>query len=114
MLGVLKVRQTGQRLLPIRGLGLAVQATEGAALLPCHAATAAPGGAAPGAVYDLHAAHTAAGATADAGTAFVPLEWRAFNPHIAQIPGTFPVRTIGRSSVISSVRRGSKAHNSLC
>jgi hypothetical protein len=63
--------------------------------LPCSVAQASgdggEGGAVHGVIYDLHSAHASAGSIADNAEAFVPMEWRPFNLHIAQIPGTFPV-----------------------
>ena len=59
--------------------------------LPC-------AGAQPGVVYDLHAAHAGSGATDEAAFPFVPPQWRPFNEHVPQIPGTFPVRRSGKAS----------------
>lgn len=55
--------------------------------LPCAGAQASV-------VYDLHAAHANSGATDAQALPFVPPEWRPFNPHVPQIPGTFPVRPV--------------------
>lgn len=77
-------------------LPAAEQGSQAAAPLPCSVAQASgdggEGGAVHGVIYDLHSAHASAGSIADNAEAFVPMEWRPFNLHIAQIPGTFPVR----------------------
>lgn len=45
-----------------------------------------------GVIYDLHSAHANSGTTDEGALPFVPPQWRPFNEHVPQIPGTFPVR----------------------
>jgi hypothetical protein len=88
----------------------------GAQLCRCKQVRAQPlpcAGAQLGVVYDLHAAHAESGATDEAAFPFVPPQWRPFNEHVPQIPGTFPVWTCVRAVTLSSGRCSCGTHDPM-